>query len=141
MTMPLTEAIPSRLQPDECRGQPGFVGCPHCDGPVDVRAEIHAAVGDFLDALLLALDHSKRGRDTLQKVWEEARERRWTHLERVFPFDLLEPFWGDLVPDPKAGHPQPATDPSVGGAAGTAPEHRALLPRRQASAEADSAEE
>lgn len=113
---------------EACRGQPRFVGCPHCDGPVDVRAETHAAVGDFLDGLLLALDHSKRGRETLQKVWEDARERRWTHLERVFPFDLLEPYWATSEDDP--GPDQPRTDPAVGGAAGTAPEHRALLPHR-----------
>ena len=124
-----SEAILPYPRAEACRGQPGFVGCPHCDGPVDVRAETHAAVGDFLDSLLLALDHSKRDRETLQKVWEDARERRWTHLERVFPFDLLEPFWEDLVPDPKAGPAQPTTDPGVGGTAGTAPEHRALLPR------------
>lgn len=138
--MPTTETRTDR-QPDECRGQPGFVGCPHCDGPVDVRAEVHAAVGDFLDALLLALDHSKHGRDTLQKVWTEARGRRWTHLERVFPFDLLEPFWDDLVPDPQPAEPKPTNDPSVGGAAGTAPEHRALLPRPKIPTEAESSED
>ena len=122
-----------------CTGDPGFVGCPHCDGPVDVRAQVHAAVGDFLDALLLALDHSKHGRDTLQEVWKEARERRWEHLERVFPFDLLEPYWADLILDPAAGPKQPATDSTVGGAAGTAPEHRALLPRRRRSEPEDEA--
>lgn len=116
-------------QGDDCRGSPGFVGCPHCDGPVDVRAETHAAIGDFLDYLLLSLKHAEGDKKKLDRVWATARERRWWHLEHTFPFDLLAPFWDDSDDEPPSEAAKVDAGAEVGGATGTDPAHRALLPR------------
>jgi hypothetical protein len=79
---------------EEFRALPGWVGCPNCDGPVNVRALLERHTSDVLMTALAALED--RGpvdpevAARFEKVAQRARETASDHA-RTHPFKAILP--------------------------------------------------
>lgn len=80
--------------PEEHAALAGWVGCPNCDGPVNVRALLEKHTSDILLTVLSALNdrgiHDEEIHARLEKVARDAREMATANMP-THPFKLIFP--------------------------------------------------
>lgn len=80
--------------PDEHIAVPGWVGCPHCEEPVNVRALLEERTADLAETFLGMLEEQgirdKTLRTRLEQVKETAREMVTANMAD-HPFRTLVP--------------------------------------------------